>query len=427
MRKKISWKIEKRKLDQLNPYEHNPRKLTDKGMADLKRSIDKFGLDEPIIINQDNTIIGGHARYFTLLKMDNITSIDCYVPDRMLTPKEVQELNIRLNKNIAGEFDFDILANEFELPDLLEWGFKEKELDPDLWNEKTIEELDEIPEIEKTAISKSSDMFLIDGKHKILCGDSNKEDDAKTLMAESKARLLFTSPPYNMNGGRYKGYKDNRDSEDFIKFNIEVAKNYLKYLKGFLFWNISYNKNARNEFIEILHRLSYGIGLQFLDLIIWDKGNGTPIESDEMLSRYFEEIGLFETDGLKDIEIFVSARNERTYKYNKKNRKVLSNYWKIPKPNKQEKTHKAVFPIMLPAKAIWITTEENQIVIDPFLGSGSTLIACEQTNRICYGMEIDPIYIDVILRRYYNLYPDKKIECLTRKDFKLSDLFNAKN
>lgn len=422
---KITWHTEKRKLNHLKGYEFNPRSLSEAEYADLKKSLEKFDLAEIPAINTNNIIVAGHQRIKILSELYGVEhSIEVRVPNRKLTDKEYQEYNIRSNKN-TGSWDFDILANNFEYDDLINWGFKEKELDPDLWNEKTIEELDEIPEIEKTAISKRSDLFLIDGKHKILCGDSNEEDDAKLLMDGNKGRLLFTSPSYNMNGGRYKGYKDNRDSEDFIKFNIEVAKNYLKYLKGFLFWNISYNKNARNEFIEILHRLSYGMGLQFLDLIIWDKGNGTPIESDEMLSRYFEEIGLFETDGLKDIEIFVSARNERTYKYNKKNRKVLSNYWKIPRQNKQEKTHKAVFPIMLPSKAIWITTEENQIVIDPFLGSGSTLIACEQTNRICYGMEIDPIYIDLILKRYHKLYPEKKIQCLTRKDFNFKKLFNS--
>ncbi len=123
----IKWKLEKRKLSELKPYKKNPRNITEQGLKDLKKSIDKFGLAELITINVDNTIIGGHARYQTL-KASGVKECDCLVPDRKLNAKEVEELNIRLNKNIAGVFDFDILANEFEIPDLLEWGFTKAEL-----------------------------------------------------------------------------------------------------------------------------------------------------------------------------------------------------------------------------------------------------------------------------------------------------------
>lgn len=124
---KINWEIQTVLLSKLKPFEYNPRKITDKGLKDLSASIDKFGLAEPIVINTDMIIIGGHARYFAL-KQKNIKECDCYVPDRQLTEKEVKELNIRLNKNIAGEFDFDILANSFEIEDLKEWGFEDFEL-----------------------------------------------------------------------------------------------------------------------------------------------------------------------------------------------------------------------------------------------------------------------------------------------------------
>lgn len=123
----IKWTLVTRKLNTLIPYPSNPRILTEKGMADLSKSIAKFGLAEPLIINQDGTIIGGHGRYYTLQKQ-GIKQADCYIPDRMLNKKEVDELNIRLNKNIAGTWDMDILANEFELPDLTDWGFNGKEL-----------------------------------------------------------------------------------------------------------------------------------------------------------------------------------------------------------------------------------------------------------------------------------------------------------
>ena len=142
---KIEWHIEKRKVADLKEYEHNPRRITEKGFEDLKKSIDKFGLAEPLVIQPSGLIIGGHARY-QVLKSKGIQEADCYVSDRELNEKEMQELNIRLNKNIAGEFDWDILANEFKIPELKEWGFEEFELGGLIEflpknNEKEIDEL----------------------------------------------------------------------------------------------------------------------------------------------------------------------------------------------------------------------------------------------------------------------------------------------
>ncbi len=124
---KIKWKLITKKVSELKPYHKNPRNITEQGLKDLNKSIDKFGLAEPIIINTDLVIIGGHARWQTL-QQQGVKECDCYIPNRKLNSKEVEELNIRLNKNIAGLWDFDMLANEFELNELLEWGFNEREL-----------------------------------------------------------------------------------------------------------------------------------------------------------------------------------------------------------------------------------------------------------------------------------------------------------
>lgn len=123
---KIKWSLERRAIKSLVPYEHNPRIIKGKKFEDLKKSIDKFGMAEPIIINTDSVIIGGHARFYAL-QSENVEWVDCYVPDRTLDEKEVKELNIRLNKNVAGEWDFEILANEFGMEDLKEWGFDDHE------------------------------------------------------------------------------------------------------------------------------------------------------------------------------------------------------------------------------------------------------------------------------------------------------------
>ncbi len=123
---KIKWNLERRALSSITPYDKNPRIIKGKKLEQLKESIDKFGLAEPIIINTDGTIVGGHARYY-VLKAEGTEWVDCYIPDRTLNEEEVKELNIRLNKNVAGEWDFEGLANWFNIDDLKAWGFEDFE------------------------------------------------------------------------------------------------------------------------------------------------------------------------------------------------------------------------------------------------------------------------------------------------------------
>lgn len=124
----MEWQLVRKKISDLKPFGSNPRKITKESRKDLAKSIEKYGLAEPLVVNLDNTIIGGHARYLDLIDKE-ITECDCYQPERLLNKKEVKELNIRLNKNIAGEWDFDILSKDFDLPDLLDWGFDENDFD----------------------------------------------------------------------------------------------------------------------------------------------------------------------------------------------------------------------------------------------------------------------------------------------------------
>ena len=123
----MKWNLKKVKVSDLKENPNNPRKLTEKGLKDLEKSISKFGIAEPIVCNSDLMICGGHGRKKILERL-NIKEVDCYLPEKKLTQKQFDELGIRLNKNIAGEFDFDILANEFEVDELIEWGFEEFEL-----------------------------------------------------------------------------------------------------------------------------------------------------------------------------------------------------------------------------------------------------------------------------------------------------------
>jgi ParB-like chromosome segregation protein Spo0J len=124
---KIEWHVEKRKVADLIPFEKNPRSITEEGLKTLGESFDEIGMAQPINIDIDNTILSGHARYYKC-KEEGIEEVDCYVPNRKLTDREREAVVIRMNKNTAGNWDFDILANEWDLADLKEWGFTDNEL-----------------------------------------------------------------------------------------------------------------------------------------------------------------------------------------------------------------------------------------------------------------------------------------------------------
>lgn len=204
-----------------------------------------------------------------------------------------------------------------------------------------------------------------------------------------------------MAGKMYESYKDNLRSEEYVNFNLNVINNVKKYLKGFIFWNISYNKNARSEFIEIIYKIVKETGLQFLELIIWDKGHALPITSRESLTRKYEDVLLVgdEESISSDLELYFCGRNDRKAYFNKKTQKGITNYWRIGTNKTQLKNLLACFPVALPVKGIELMTQRGDIVLDPFLGSGTTLIAAEKTGRKCYGIEIDPRYVEVCIRR----------------------------
>lgn len=155
MAKRIIWKIEKRKLTDLKPHPKNPRQFTEKGMKDLENSINSIGFMQPININQDGTILSGHARTLKLKEMGE-TEVDVYVPDRLLTPKQEEEVLVRANANTAGQWDFDILANQFELDEISDWGLSIPQVEniPDLsiLDDEDNNKLDELTDGVKKAI-----------------------------------------------------------------------------------------------------------------------------------------------------------------------------------------------------------------------------------------------------------------------------------
>jgi DNA modification methylase len=256
---------------------------------------------------------------------------------------------------------------------------------------------DEVPEPPSDPITKIGDVWML-GRHRLLCGDSTNQSDFNFLMNNQKSDLCFTSPPYNasantpdgdvFNGKKskkmYDGkYSDDLPSEEYVSFAQKVLGLCFKNTSGFIFWNVGYNANAKSEYIKQI--------VPFLDHLIeqvcWKKNSAIPVKG--CMRRAWEPIFIFSSTK-KSLEL----------------KTVESNIWEISNKNCQLENHKACFPVLLPSKAFEILPK-SKTVLDPFLGSGTTLIAAEQLGRTCYGMELSPQYCDVIVERWQNLTGEK--------------------
>jgi len=207
----ISWINEKRQISELLPADYNPRKLSDTQKEQLKTSLSKFNLADPLIINLNNKVIGGHQRLIILAELE-ILEVDVRVPNRLLTTEEEKELNLRLNKN-NGDWEWGKLLDNFQFDVLAEVGFSEKEISDQmdfknlLGDKENDEEFDVDQELKKIVEPKikKGDIFIL-GKNRVMCGDSVDLEDVQKLMKEQTANLIFTDPPYNVN---YKGAGEN--------------------------------------------------------------------------------------------------------------------------------------------------------------------------------------------------------------------------
>ena len=382
-------------ITDIKEYENNPRN-NENAIEPVANSIKKFGFKVPIILDRDNVIVAGHTRIYAAKKL-GLKTVPCVIADD-LTPEQIKAF--RLADNKVGEIaEWDFAKLEEELMDIKNIDMSEFEFDMALLDE--VIDDDEINEFDvETAIDEITEpitkigyLYKL-GNHRLLCGDSTNAEDVQKLIGDNRIKTIFSSPPYNMNKKMYNSYEDNLASEEYIKFNLNVVNTYKKYLSGYLFWNISYNKNARWEFIDIMYKIVKETGLLFLELIVWNKKKAMPLKG-EMLKRQYEDILLVSDKETYDneIDLYVCSKNNSKAVFNKKVQQKISNYWELVVDNNtQLNNHKACFPVELPKKAISLTTIKNENVCDPFGGSGTTLIACELLNRNCFMMELDPVY-----------------------------------
>lgn len=380
-------RFEKRNVNDLIPAKYNPRKDLkpgDKEYEKIKNSINEFGYVDPIIINSDNTIIGGHQRLKVLRDL-GYTDVDCVVIDIDKTKEKA--LNIALNK-ISGEWNVKLLKDLID--DLKEsnfdiefTGFEPPELDElfsELHNKEVKEDDFDVDEVLKEpAISRLGDLWLL-GRHRLICGDSTIEKTYKTLMDGKKANLIVTDPPYNVayeaKAGKIKN--DDMRNEDFYKFLLTAFTNIYNVMENdasiYVFHADTEGLNFRRAFVDA--------GFYLSGVCIWAKQS---LVLGRSPYQWKHEPILFgwKKDG-----------RHRWYSDRKQ-----STVWNFDRPSKND-LHPTMKPVALCAYPIQNSSMSNCIVLDPFGGSGSTMIACEQTNRICYSIELDEKYTDVIVKRY---------------------------
>lgn len=375
-------------VETLRPAAYNPRKKLkagDKEYEKIKNSILEFGYVDPIIVNYDMTVIGGHQR-LTVLKDLGYTQVQCVVVD-IKDESKVKALNIALNK-ITGAWDEELLAGL--LVDLQAanfntdfTGFEPPEIEQlfSKVHNKEIKEddFDVDAALQKPTITQKGDIWLL-GRHKVICGDATLPETYHLLMEGRKANLVVTDPPYNVNveetAGKIKN--DNMPDADFYKFVfaafVNIEQNMESDASIYVFHADTQGLNFRKAFTDA--------GFYLSGCCIWKKNS---LVLGRSPYQWQHEPCLF---GWK--------KGGRHQWYSDRKQTTI---WEYDRP-RSSKEHPTMKPVALMAYPIQNSSMRSCSVLDPFLGSGSTLIACEQTGRICYGIELDEKFVDVIVTRF---------------------------
>ena len=398
----LEWSTQKRKVKDLIPYEYNPRILTDEKKQKLKDSLEKYNLAEIPAINTNDVIIAGHQRIIVLMEIGRGEDIiDVRVPNRELSELEFKEYNIRSNVQV-GEWDVDILNAIFDDVDLFSLGLNVDEIilpEINLPSGLTIEEESEFePVLPKIPISVLGDVYEMRSVqknliHRIICGDSRNPEVYQKLLEGLLFNLLLTDPPYNVDytGGTKEKLKienDKMSSVDFYTFLFEFYKSAFDHTSPgsgiYVFHADSEGANFRNALKDAGFKLS--------QCLIWLK-NGIVMGRQDY--QWKHEPCLY---GWKEgaAHNWYSDRKQTT---------ILE----FNKPQKSE-DHPTMKPVEMFTYLIKNSTKQREIVGDSFLGSGTTLIACEMSWRQCRGIELDPRFIDVEVKRWITYMRDNYLE-----------------
>lgn len=426
--------IQKIKAELLSPAEYNPRKdlkAGDKEYEKLKRSISEFGYVEPIIWNkQTGNVVGGHQRLKVMLDLGH-TEIDCVVVD--LDRQKEKALNIALNK-IQGDWDENKLATlmadlDAGAFDVSLTGFDAAEIDElmnQFYSKEAVQDDFDVDKekalIEKDgAITKAGDVWIL-GKHRLMCGDSTSTEDFAKLMDGRHAQCTVTSPPYGV-GKEY----EKAGIEPWFATIKPVIKNICKHADIVCWQNIDLYCTG-SQFIEPTGFYSVQMfadnGFRPIWIRIWKKqGMNFGVAPYHLVTnkpvQQYEYITAFagrETEEYNDQEyMWLSAFAGHGYKFVKRLTKEERKKWGYAgiwemTTVRANKEHPAMFPVELPWRCIKMHSDIGGIVLEPFSGSGTTMIACEQTERQCYAMELSPVYCDLAVKRWEEFTGQKAVK-----------------
>jgi DNA modification methylase len=374
-------------IDKLVPYVNNARTHSAEQILKLRSSLREFGFVNPIIIDREFNVIAGHGRLMAA-KEEGIEEVPCVFVDYLTDAQKKAYILADNRMAMDAGWDDELLKIEMEeLQNLgydLEFtGFDEKEL-ADLFgvDDKEVkeDEFDLTAALEKASFVERGDVWSV-GKHKLMCGDATSSEDVAKLMEDKKANLILTDPPYNVAFKSSDGLtiqNDSMDNNDFYEFLYLSFKNMADHLENggaaYVFHADTEGLNFRKAFIDA--------GFHLAGCCIWVKDSLVLGRSDYQWQH--------------EPVLYGFLQNGKHPWYSDRKQTTIWNFDK-PKKNSNHPTSK---PLDLLAYPINNSTQANAIVIDTFGGSGSTLMACEQMNRICYTMELDEKYASVILRRY---------------------------
>ncbi|MDR0829745.1 MAG: DNA modification methylase [Prevotellaceae bacterium] len=419
---KLIWKTEQRLVRELIPTDYNPRIRNEKKQAKLQHSLAKFNLVETPVINRDNHIIAGQRRWEAYYESGKENeSIDVRLPNRMLTEEEVKEY-ILISNTHAGEWDLPKLETHFadiykeivELPDLSATLHSADMLDKKKAEQKEVieDEFCDAPPAEPT--TQAGDLYELNS-HRFLCADSTDQYALAKLMNKQLAQMVFTDPPYNV---RVKDIVGNgkKKHEEFQMASGEMNKSrFTRFLEDVFLNLIKFSKDGSIHFVcmdwKHVNELTTAgkIYTELKNMIVWKKNNGG---MGSFYRSQHELIFAYKNGKKKHINNFGLGDSGR-YRTNVWEYTGV-NSWGAERENLED--HPTVKPVKLVADALLDCSEPYGTVLDVFLGSGTTLIAAEQTNRICYGVELDAKYCDLIVRRYLRFMKSKNQEVTIKRN-----------
>ena len=379
----------------------NPRKISKKQKEKLKKSLmdapEMLNLRELLVVpNGDGYIVIAGNMRLEAAKAIGMETIPCKVLPADTPAEKLREYTIK--DNVAfGEDDWEILK-DWNATELEEWGMDV----PKEWKNQEAKEDDFDESKEKIeAVCKKLDVWQL-GNHRLMCGDSTSDNDVAILMDGNFADISFTSPPYNASTTptevkmkkktKYNGNDDNKGEKEYTDFLVSYLKNSLKY-SDYSFMNIQSLSNNKKSVIDLMYQFRDF----FSDTIIWDKKRSQPAMAENVLNSEFEYVHIFGGNGTRRIGTLPF-------------RGTISNILHIDAQSKNEfaEIHNATFSVEF--ASFFVENFAKTSVLDLFGGSGTTLIACEQLNRTCYMMELDPHYCDVIIARWEKLTGQKAVK-----------------